>query len=194
MNRVYLTGTVATATSPTLSFAGDTNMGIFRPAVDTLAFATNGSERVRIFSNGNVTIGGTTSSAKLRVDGQVMITGGTPGAGKVLTSDATGLATWQTPSGGGGGGVAILQNTENINLPSIANNTCYDQNFSLPGATTGKVAWVSPSGSIGTSTSTTLFIASAYVSAADIVTVRFCNEAGSSINLGAMDFYIAAIQ
>lgn len=102
MNRVYLTGTTATAGSPTFSFAGDTNMGIFRPAADTLAVSTNGSERMRIFSNGNVTIGGTTSSAKLRVDGQVMITGGAPGVGKVLTSDATGLATWETPTGGGG--------------------------------------------------------------------------------------------
>lgn len=32
------------------------------------------------------------------------VTGGTPAAGKVLTSDASGNATWQTVSGGGGGG------------------------------------------------------------------------------------------
>jgi hypothetical protein len=31
-------------------------------------------------------------------NGQVQITGGSPGAGKVLTSDSNGLATWQTPS------------------------------------------------------------------------------------------------
>ena len=78
MNRVYLTGTTAAAASPTLSFEGDTNMGIFRPAADTLAVSTNGTEALRIFSNGNVSIGSTTNSAKLRVDGQVMITGGTP--------------------------------------------------------------------------------------------------------------------
>ncbi len=35
------------------------------------------------------------------VNGQVKITGGSPGAGKVLTSDASGLASWQTPSAGG---------------------------------------------------------------------------------------------
>jgi hypothetical protein len=29
----------------------------------------------------------------------VKITGGAPGVGKVLTSDATGLASWATPSG-----------------------------------------------------------------------------------------------
>ncbi|KKS15364.1 MAG: hypothetical protein UU73_C0001G0001, partial [Candidatus Daviesbacteria bacterium GW2011_GWA1_41_61] len=41
---------------------------------------------------------------KLEVNGQVKITGGSPGAGKVLTSDATGLATWQV----GGGGSSVL--------------------------------------------------------------------------------------
>ncbi len=34
------------------------------------------------------------------VDGQITISGGSPGAGKVLTSNASGLATWQTPAGG----------------------------------------------------------------------------------------------
>jgi ribosomal protein S6E (S10) len=51
-------------------------------------------------TTGNVGIGTATPGAKLEVAGQVKITGGTPGAGKVLTSDAAGLATWQVPSGG----------------------------------------------------------------------------------------------
>ncbi len=41
-------------------------------------------------------IGTQTPAATLEVAGQVKITGGAPGAGKVLTSDAAGLATWQT--------------------------------------------------------------------------------------------------
>lgn len=49
--------------------------------------------------DGNVGIGTASPGAKLEVAGQVKITGGTPGAGKILTSDATGLASWSIPSG-----------------------------------------------------------------------------------------------
>jgi hypothetical protein len=62
---------------------------------------TNGADRLTIDPTGNVGIGTVTPGARLEVNGQVKITGGAPGAGKVLTSDATGLATWQTPTGGG---------------------------------------------------------------------------------------------
>ena len=47
---------------------------------------------------GNVGIGTVTPDAKLEVAGEVKITGGAPGDGKVLTSDATGLASWQPPA------------------------------------------------------------------------------------------------
>jgi len=50
---------------------------------------------------GNVGIGTASPGARLEVNGQVKVTGGSPAAGKVLTSDAGGLATWQTPSIGG---------------------------------------------------------------------------------------------
>lgn len=54
-------------------------------------------------SGGTIGIGTSSLStiAKLKIGGQIEITGGSPGVGKVLTSDANGLATWQTPSGGG---------------------------------------------------------------------------------------------
>ena len=45
---------------------------------------------------GNVGIGTANPGAKLDVAGQIKITGGAPAAGKVLTSDAAGLASWQT--------------------------------------------------------------------------------------------------
>ncbi|MFA4889075.1 MAG: hypothetical protein WC628_05835, partial [Candidatus Omnitrophota bacterium] len=45
---------------------------------------------------GNVGIGNSLPAAKLEVTGQIKITGGSPGSSKVLTSDNSGLATWQS--------------------------------------------------------------------------------------------------
>ncbi|QLH45987.1 MAG: hypothetical protein HWD58_10390 [Bacteroidota bacterium] len=51
-----------------------------------------------INSAGNVGIGTTTPSSKLEVNGDLKITDGTQGIGKVFTSDANGLASWVTPA------------------------------------------------------------------------------------------------
>src|SRR3989344_2843809 len=61
-------------------------------------FQDNGTSRMVIKEDGNVGIGTTTPGAKLEVAGQVKITGGEPGSGKVLTSDSAGLASWTTPA------------------------------------------------------------------------------------------------
>jgi hypothetical protein len=50
--------------------------------------------------NGNVGIGSATPSTKLHVAGSFRLENGTQAAGRVLTSDASGVATWQTASGG----------------------------------------------------------------------------------------------
>ncbi len=61
----------------------------------------NASNKVQIGNtNVNYVALGTGTNVTLET-GLVKITGGTPGAGKVLTSDATGLASWQTASVGG---------------------------------------------------------------------------------------------
>jgi hypothetical protein len=57
--------------------------------------------------------------------GSLMVTTG-PGAGKILTSDATGLATWQTPSGGGGAYVQVANQTLAVNGSSFPNITGLD--------------------------------------------------------------------
>lgn len=53
-------------------------------------------ELIRIKNNGNVGIGTNSPSAKLDIYGNIKIMDGTQGAGKVLTSNADGVATWQT--------------------------------------------------------------------------------------------------
>ena len=63
------------------------------------------TSRMRIMADGSVAINstGAYAQAKLDVDGQIRLAGGSPGAGKVLTSDANGVGSWETPSDGGGG-------------------------------------------------------------------------------------------
>lgn len=107
----------------------------------------------------------------------------------MLTSDASGLATWQTSSGGGSG-AAILQATVNADLPNIANNACSAQTFTVSGAATGKTAWLSPASALNDR----LFITYTRVSAANTVEAKFCNVSGAAINMAAMDFYISVMQ
>jgi hypothetical protein len=62
---------------------------------DLVFTEAGGTERMRIVgSNGNVGINTTTPSEKLEVNGSIKITDGTQGAGKVLTSDLNGKASW----------------------------------------------------------------------------------------------------
>jgi hypothetical protein len=54
-------------------------------------------------TTGNVGIGTANPGAKLDIAGQIKISDGTQSAGKVLTSDDNGLASWQTSTSGSGG-------------------------------------------------------------------------------------------
>lgn len=68
--------------------------------------------------SGNVGIGTTTPDplAKLEVAGRIKVTGGSPGAGKVLTSDdENGLSSWQT----------VASSTDGCGSLSSPANSCY---------------------------------------------------------------------
>lgn len=96
-------------------FWGSGNVGI-GTAAPSIKFAVGDSDtglqwlgdgQIDLYSNnvsslsarsGDIGIGTQTPGAKLEVAGQVKITGGSPGFGKVLTSDTGGLATWTTPA------------------------------------------------------------------------------------------------
>ena len=53
------TFSAGTAAAPAITTTGDTNTGEFFPAADTIAWTTNGAEKMRLDTNGNLTIGGT---------------------------------------------------------------------------------------------------------------------------------------
>jgi hypothetical protein len=101
--------------------------------VTPLIFYTSSVERIVVSPSGNVGIGVLApTAAKLEVNGQVKISGGAPGVGKVLTSDANGLATWQTAGGVSGWGLTgnagtvdntnFIGTTDNIALSFRVNN------------------------------------------------------------------------
>jgi hypothetical protein len=63
-------------TSPSYSWDTDTNTGIYSPAADTLGITTNGLERLRITSTGNVAIGRSTADTLVDVQGPIRTSAG----------------------------------------------------------------------------------------------------------------------
>ncbi len=77
-------------------------------------------QKSTIYDNGNIGIGTEKPSAKLEVAGQVKITGGEPGADKILVSDPNGLATWKTNPDNDA--------TNELQVLSISNDTIFLSN------------------------------------------------------------------
>ena len=88
-------------------FKADTAVNSGNPGSIYFATARHGqtlpTTNMVIKHNGNVGIGTQNPGRKLEVVGGVKIVDGTQGAGKVLTSDVAGNASWQVPVSGGGG-------------------------------------------------------------------------------------------
>jgi hypothetical protein len=75
---------------------------------------TSLNNRIRILSNGNVGINTSNPQEILHVVGNIRMEDGNQGAGKVLTSDANGTATWQNPVPSGGTVSSVA-----LSMPSI---------------------------------------------------------------------------
>ena len=96
------------AAAPSFTFAGDLNLGIYRPTTDVIGIATNGVEQMRINSGGDVAIGTTAPSSKLHVredlDGNQVLTIDNQSTG---TSSAQGIY-FNSEDGTGTNGAFIL--------------------------------------------------------------------------------------
>gem|GEM_PF-3040684 len=118
---------------------------------DHLVFG-NTAERMRIDSSGNVGIGVGIPTSKLHVVGNIRMVDGNQAAGRVLTSDANGVATWQAPGSGadnlGNHTAAQLLNMNGfwINGDSTANEGIY----------------IAPSGFVGIGTNNPIHTLSVY--------------------------------
>lgn len=81
------------ATSPTLSFGGGNNTGVFSPSANVFSLATDSAEQLRVDSSGNIGIdtGNATLSNRLTENGTASFN--TSGGGPILTVDSSGNLT-----------------------------------------------------------------------------------------------------
>ncbi|MEQ1732568.1 MAG: phage tail protein [Bacteroidia bacterium] len=92
------------------------------------------SKIVTLLANGNVGIGTTTPTEKLDINGSIKIVDGTQGADKLLTSDATGKASWKTVG-------QATTNTAIYRYGGVIDLTAYDTSKYYPVAFAPEAAW-----------------------------------------------------
>jgi len=99
-----------------------TGTNTFNGTAVTFSSATPVTANGNLTVNGNTTIGDS-SNDSLVINGAVRITSGSPEAGRVLTCDGSGNATWQAATGGpGGGGLHSIGSTTHLLLSPTVNS------------------------------------------------------------------------
>ncbi|MBT5856219.1 C-type lectin domain-containing protein, partial [bacterium] len=98
--------------SPSITFASDADTGMYNQSPNTLKFATGGSERLRVDSNGNVGIGVVSPSEKVHVAGNIIAT-------QMKVNSSSGYTFWDE-TGGDSGLVSLSNDTLGLNTAGVS--------------------------------------------------------------------------
>ena len=110
------------ASAPGFTFSGEGDIGMFRSAVNEIAFSTAGNEAVRIDSNGNVGINDTSPDYKLEVlatTTQLALTHTDATDYAIFSVDGDGQLDITTVDGGGAGGHIALMPDGNVGVNTL---------------------------------------------------------------------------
>lgn len=118
-----------TAAAPAYCAGNDSNTGMFSPTADSIGFATNGSERVRIDNSGNVGVGTTAPGFTL----DVQSTGPIVNIGRFIAATNAGGLNFRKSRGATVGTNTIVQSGDNLGGVYFqgANGTGYDDGASI---------------------------------------------------------------
>jgi len=110
-----IAGIDGSASTPSVQ-GGDTNTGLFFPAADTVAIATGGTERARVDSSGNMSLGVTSVSGFDTGADNLVVGGGSGSNGITIYSGSTAAGTINFANGNSGsaiyaGGINYNHNT-----------------------------------------------------------------------------------
>ncbi|MEI8339150.1 MAG: hypothetical protein WCF94_00625 [bacterium] len=127
---------------------------------------------------GNVGIGVVNPTATLEVAGQVKITGGAPAAGKVLTSDANGVGSWQALNTGNQGLGFSISDKQAAYDTYITNPMTYTYTFTA--SKTGNVLILAKGDISGNYTATIKYVLSVGGTELDYARSNVLNNVGGS--------------
>jgi hypothetical protein len=134
------------------------------------------SSNFTIDGSGNVGIGAIAPAAKLDIAGSIKVADGSQGIGKVLTSDAAGLATWASPGAASVSGLSAATSSQ-----TLANNN-FAQTWNWDGLNSGSGLNVGSS----SVTSGTLFNAASTSTAMTGTIGNFILSGDNSANTGSV--------
>jgi hypothetical protein len=183
-------GTSAGPSTGDLTNTSAIGYGAIVNASNTIQLGNSSVTEVRMGTGNTATV----------VTGGLKVTGGNPAAGKVLTSDANGVASWQ-PAGGGGshyigesyGGGIVFYVYDNGQHGLITSNTYIGENIRWDAGTyTNTVAFADGVGA--GKTNTAIIIANQGYGDGATYAARICNE--YSVTVGGVtygDWYLPSI-